>query len=131
MARNSYTFFTPLGTFASSGQAAAAHKCDKSTIMARCASDPDNYRRVVREPRAVTTGKWHTRREWPLSWSQYRGLDFETREQIYITWCSSNGRDPDADASAEDFHDAMDLILDVTVVDSELDLDTEAELSAQ
>jgi hypothetical protein len=131
MARNSYTFFTPLGTFASSGQAAAAHKCDKSTIMARCASDPDNYRRVVREPRAVTTGKWHTRREWPLSWSQYRGLDFEIREQIYETWCTDNQRDPNTDSAAEDFFDAMDLLQDVIVVESELDQDIESELSEQ
>ena len=130
MARNSYTIFTPLGTFASSGQAAAAHKCDKSTIMARCASDPTNYRRVIREPQ-VTTGSWHSRSEWPLSWSQYRGLDNDVREQIYQGWCHQNGQDPAADATAEAFFDAMDLLQDVIVVDSELDLDTEAELNAQ
>jgi hypothetical protein len=46
-----------------------------------------------------------------------------------MRWCSDNQRDPDIDASAEDFHDAMDLIVDVIVIDSELDLDPE--LNAQ
>jgi hypothetical protein len=130
MARNSYTFYTPLGTFASSAQAAAAHKCDKSTIMARCANDPDNYRRVLREPRA-TGGSWHTRTEWPLSWSQYRGLDNDVRERIYLGWCAQNALDPESDATAEAFFDAMDLLQDVIVVESELDQDIEAELNAE
>lgn len=129
MARNSYTFHTPKGTFASCGQAAAAHKCDKSTIMARCANDPENYRRVLKEPR--TTGSWHTRSEWPLSWSQYRGLDNDVREQIYQTWCAHNGQDPESDATAEAFFDAMDLLQDVIVVESELDQDIESELNEQ
>lgn len=130
MARNSYTFYTPLGTFASCGQAAAAHKCDKTVIMTRCANDPDNYRRVVREPRPAP-GSWYSRTEWPLSWSQYRGLDNDAREQIYQSWCALNGSDPAADTTAEAFFDAMDLLQDVIVIDSDLDLDTEAELSAQ
>ena len=129
MARNSYTFYTPLGSFASSAQAAAAHHCDKSTIAARCVSDPTNYRKVLREPRRLP-GNWHTRREWPLSWNQYRGLDFETREQIFFDWCSAGGHDPDQDASADLFHDEMDRILDV-VLEPELDKDLESELNAE
>jgi hypothetical protein len=66
-----------------------------------------------------------------LSWSQYRGLDNDVRERIYQGWCHQNGQDPAADATAEAFFDAMDLLQDVIVVDSELDLDTEAELNAQ
>ncbi len=133
MARNSYTFYTPLGTFSSCGQAAAAHKCDKGTIMTRCERDPTNYRREVRlrEKETRVSGTWHTRTEWPLSWSQYRGLDNDVREQIYQAWCAQNQQDPMADTAAEAFFDAMDLLQDVIVVESELDQDTEAELNEQ
>ncbi|CAB4166269.1 hypothetical protein UFOVP841_31 [uncultured Caudovirales phage] len=127
MARNSYIFYTPLGTFASCSQAAAAHKCDKSTIMTRIGQDPDNYRRVIREPKPQT-GKWFTRREWPLSWSQYRTLDCDTREQIYVAWCVQHNIDSESDNSADKFFDAMELVQDVVQNDSESESDVESEL---
>jgi hypothetical protein len=66
-----------------------------------------------------------------LSWSQYRGLDNDVRERIYLGWCAQNALDSESDATAEAFFDAMDLLQDVIVVESELDQDIEAELNAE
>ena len=124
MPRKRYLYRTPLGSFASSAQAAAAHHCDKGTIMTRCERDPDNYQKVevplVREMPQVPQVR---RTAWPLSWNNYRGLDYDTREQIYLAWCHTHQQDPDSESAANAFFDEMDQFEEHNVAEPEADLD--------
>lgn len=114
-----YTYRTPLGHYTGAAAAARAHGVDKSTIMNRCATQPDQYQKVTgpvpgvsRPHAAAAPTAWVTRREWPLTWNQYRVLDWDTREHIWLTWCVSHDLDPDLETTVDLFFDQMDLVLD-------------------
>ena len=105
-----YFIKTPLGEFASSGQAAAAHKVDRSTIMNRVETDPDNYKKVPK-PTAVKKGYTPvSARAWPLTWSQYKMLSFEIKEEIWQTWCVQRKLNPDLESTVDEFFDEMDKV---------------------
>jgi hypothetical protein len=103
-----YSIKTPLGEFASSGQAAAAHKVDRSTIMNRCETDPDNYKKVPKPPAIKKVYTPVSTLTWPLTWSQYKWLSFEAKDEIWHTWCVKNKKNPDLDESVDEFFDIMD-----------------------
>jgi hypothetical protein len=107
-----YYIRTPLGEFASSGQAALAHKCDRSTILNRVETQPDQYQKVPKLPvqKKVQEYKPLALRTWPLTWTQYKYLPHETKEEIYSAWCQLKKLDPDAESTANEFFDAMDLV---------------------
>ena len=107
-----YYIKTPLGEFASSGQAARAHKCDRSTIMNRVETNPEEYQKIPKPP-AVKKAKPYSpvsATTWPLTWSQYKYLPYEVKEEIFQTWCHNKGMDPNAEATADAFFDDMDLV---------------------
>ena len=112
MPKVTYNIITPKGEFGSARRAALAHNCDPGTIVKRCETDALNYKRIAKQPGAmqprVKKTAWVTRKiTWPLSWSEYRYNTYEVKEEIYQTWCSENSRDPDQEATAEAFFDAM------------------------
>lgn len=109
-----YFIQTPLGEFASSGQAAAAHKCDRSTIMNRVETDPDNYKKI---PKPTATKKTYTpvsELEWPLTWSQYKMLNFDLKEEIWNKWCQQRKLNPDLESTVDEFFDEMDKVQEAT-----------------
>lgn len=117
---------TPLGEFSSIAQAAAAHKCDRHTIIKRTQSRPEEYQRVRVEVPAkpkVTYERAVKGVRWPISWSQYRIQELDVKEEIYRIWCIEHNLDPNAESTAEQFFDEMELY----VGDSETE-DTENEL---
>jgi hypothetical protein len=105
-----YIISTPLGQFATMKQAAAAHHCDRATLIRRIQQDPDQYRRVER-PRiaAAKKNEWAVRGvRWPISWAQYRLQDHDTREAIWNMWIRHHELDPDLESTATAFFDEMD-----------------------
>ena len=117
---------TPLGEFPTVAQAAAAHKCDRHTIMARAKSRPTEYQvtkiQVPAKPK-VTYERAVKGVRWPISWSQYRIQELDVKEEIYSIWCVERRLDPDTESTAEQFFDEMELY----VGDSETE-DTQNEL---
>ncbi len=107
-----YYIKTPLGEFKSSGAAAAAHKCDRSTILNRVETMPTQYQKIPKPPAPKKAKEYiaPALRTWPLTWSQYKYLPYETKEEIYNSWCASKCLDPDAEATADAFFDDMDLV---------------------
>jgi hypothetical protein len=106
-----YTYKTPLGEFASAAQAAAAHKCDKGTVINRCKTDPDNYQQrpiPLREPKVKITWSTTARATWPLSWFQYKHLSYEVKEEIWQTWCIRAELDPELESTVDAFFTEMD-----------------------
>lgn len=107
-----YYIKTPLGEFKSSGQAAAAHKVDRSTIMNRCETNPTEYQKIPKPP-AVKKVKEYTpvkATTWPLTWAQYKWLDFDTKEEIWQAYCQRNNLNPDTEDSVEQFFNEMDQV---------------------
>jgi hypothetical protein len=100
---NSTPVRTPLGTFASAAQAARAHHCDRSTILNRVQTDPNNYVMVQREPRlpllkSITNP----------SWTQYWSMNHDDRDAWFLAWCHESGLDPEHDRSGDAFFAALD-----------------------
>jgi len=124
---------TPLGHFATMKQAAAAHHCDRATLVRRCEQEPDQYRRVKPPPRSrVPRSEWAVPGvRWPISWNQYRLQDHDTREAIWQQWCDQHGLSPDLESTATAFFDEMDSYTGQDLVadqdqDLEMDLDEKA-----
>jgi hypothetical protein len=112
-----YFYKTPLGDFASSSQAAAAHKCDKSTVLNRCLTHPDQYQKIERapqEPKPKTKISVIYKVTWPMTWPQYKQLAFEVREDIWINWCRNHHKDPNLEQSIDEFFSEMDEEQDTT-----------------
>ena len=105
-----FSYKTPKGEFASAAQAGAAHKCDKSTIINRCETDPENYQQIPLPPKPVKKPSWAitSKTTWPLTWTQYKGLSFEVKDEIWLKWCAINQKNPDLDDSVDEFFDLMD-----------------------
>ena len=106
-----FSYKTPLGHFASAAVASAAHKCDKSTIINRCASDPENYQQIplpTHKPKAKESCTATAQATWPLTWYQYKYLSFEVKDEIWLKWCKDNQKNPDLDATVDEFFDLMD-----------------------
>lgn len=102
---------TPYGTFASAAQAARAHHCDRSTILNRVQTDPENYRvvdAVSRQPvvRVATQA----------GWTHYRSLSNDDRDAWYVLWCRESGLDPESEEGGNAFFDALDAAGDEHVV---------------
>ena len=113
-----YYYKTPLGDFASSAQAAAAHKCDKSTILNRCLTHPDQYQKTERpeqaaEPKVKVSWSQTAKVMWPLTWAQYKGLSFEIKEEIWLKFCAGKNKNPDLDSTVDEFFDEMDRTQDI------------------
>jgi hypothetical protein len=109
-----------MGHFASAAAAATAHGVDKSTIMNRCQTQPDIYQKVADgrvEPvkkKAAAEPQLHvTRRTWPLTWYQYKILDWDTREMIWQAWCVAQQLDPEQESTVDAFFEAMDQVQEV------------------
>ena len=108
---------TPLGTFTSVKDAAQAHQVDRATITQWFTTRADQYQRRDRprppviKPTVTSTGNTAPRRSWPLTWSDYRVLDWDTREQIWQKWCRDNDQDPEQEGTGDRFFDAMDGII--------------------
>ena len=106
-----YTYKTPKGEFGSAAQAAAAHKCDKTTIQNRCQTDPENYQQVPvpqRVPKVKIAWSTTATTTWPLSWFQYKHLSYEIKEQIWQEWCVRAGLDPELESTVDAFFTEMD-----------------------
>jgi hypothetical protein len=43
-----------------------------------------------------------------MGYYDYSHLPDEEREALFQAWCQANGRDPEADGSADDFLDSLD-----------------------
>lgn len=100
---------TPLGEFATVVQAAAAHHCDRHTIMSRCRSQPEQYQvQKTQIPGKVAAERTVKGTRWPISWRQYGMQTTEVKEEIYRVWCKTLKLDPDTEATAEQFFDEMD-----------------------
>jgi hypothetical protein len=89
--------------------------------MNRCETRPDEYQKIS-EGRVQPTKKklpaepalHATKKSWPLSWYQYRILDFDTRETIWLTWCAEHELNPELESTVDAFFDAMDQVPEVT-----------------
>jgi hypothetical protein len=116
-----FFYKTPKGEFASAAQAGAAHKCDKSTIINRCETDPGNYQQIPIPPKPPKPTSWSitARTTWPLTWSQYKGLSFEVKDEIWLRWCVENKRNPDLESTVDEFFDQMDNTQEVVEDDKE------------
>jgi len=115
-----YTYKTPLGHFTGAAAAARAHGVDKSTIVNRCETRPNEYQKISEGKVQPTKKKLPaeptlhaTKRTWPLSWYQYRLLDFDTRESIWLTWCAEHKLNPELDSTVDAFFDEMDQVQEV------------------
>jgi hypothetical protein len=97
---------TPLGEFPSIIKAAAAHRVDRHTMSRRFKADPKNYQYL--KPNLTTK---------LVSWSEYRLLPFETKEELYAAWCQTQKLDPDLEDTANTFFDHISGLSDT--VDSE------------
>lgn len=105
------TIRTPQGEFASLAQAIRALHCDRTTLLRRLETHPDQYQRVqvITPPRPKPRYERTERgARWPISWSQYRVQDHDVKEEIYHAWCLRMSCDPDQEATAEQFFDEMD-----------------------
>lgn len=108
-----YIFKTPLGEFASTSQAAKAHHCDPSTILNRCATQPELYSRTEvppepKKPRVKFSPSKATNTTWPITWYQYKFLPDEVREGIFNHWCSTQRLNPDTEEAVDKFFNDMD-----------------------
>ena len=123
MPRAKYYYKTPLGDFPSAIAAARALKCDRSTIMNRCETEPELYKKIRVEPKPPANETW--RMNWPLTWREYRVLDNDVREGIFTNWCQHCGLDPDQESTVDQFFDEMDRVseFDPTETEDELELD--------
>ena len=113
MPKVTYKIITPRGEFASARKASVAYNCDPSTITKRCETDPLNFKRIAKQPGAVRAPakkiQWVTKKmTWPLTWAEYRYNTWEVKEEIYQIWCGERSLDPDQEATADAFFDAMD-----------------------
>lgn len=111
-----YYIKTPLGEFKSSGQAAAAHKVDRSTILNRCETHPEEYQKIAKPPTPKKPRPYVPVKStsWPITWSQYKYLDFETKEEIWQSYCSRNRLDPDTESAVDQFFNEMEQIPETT-----------------
>ena len=125
---------TPLGTFATAGEAAAAHACTTANILYRVRTFPDQYRKLgglaePARPKLMKPADQITIADWPLAWSQYCWLTAEQREQIYTQWLG--GRDPESEAMVQEFFAEMDRVGAVEqaedLVEEEPELETDSE----
>ena len=108
-----YSYTTPKGEFASSSLAAAAHACDKSTILNRCLTHPDQYQKIELPPvtpRPKIKYTYANKTAWPVSWAHYKGLAFDVRDEIWLHWCASNAKDPNLESTVDEFFLIMDTI---------------------
>jgi hypothetical protein len=108
---------TPLGTYATAGQAAQAHLCSVATIQKRIRTDPVNYVRLAvekkpRRPKLYEAPERVTNTTWPISWARYKLQVFETREEIFLNWCHKNQRDPESETTVNCFFEEMDTVFD-------------------
>jgi len=100
---------TPKGEFATTAQACAALRCDRTTLYKRIDAGTEGYARIEREIkpkekfRSVIKGV-----RWPIPWSQYRFQDDDVKESIYQLWCKQKGFDPTVDGTADIFFDEID-----------------------
>jgi hypothetical protein len=113
MPKITYRIQTPRGEFASARKAAVAYNCDPGTIVRLCETDPDNYQRIAKQPRAQRAPakkiQWVTKKmTWPLTWAEYRYNSYEIKEEIYQIWCAQRSLDPELESTANAFFDAMD-----------------------
>lgn len=104
---------TPLGTFATAGQAARAHHCTPANILYRVRTLPDQYRRLGDQaqparPRLSKPADQISIADWPLAWSQYCYLTADQRESLYTHWLA--GRDPESEAMVQEFFAEMDAV---------------------
>lgn len=44
------------------------------------------------------------------TWTIYRYLPLEQREQIHLTWCQEHDRDPDSESDVDEFFDLLDAV---------------------
>ena len=105
-----FTIKTELGEFASARKAAQAHKVCSGTILTWCETDPDNFQKIPKPPKPPKPQSWSTtaKTTWPMTWSQYKGLSFEIKEEIWTTWCCVNKKDPALEESVDEFYNIMD-----------------------
>ena len=110
-----------MGHFTGAAAAARAHGVDKSTIVNRCETRPDEYQKIAdgrvqpaKKKQAQEPALHATKRSWPLSWYQYKILDWDTRETIWLTWCAEHELDPELESTVDAFFDAMDTVQEVT-----------------
>lgn len=108
-----YSYLTPKGEFVSLAQAAAAMACNRSTIVNRCVTDPENYSRHEFQPPPprpkIKTWTMTAKTTWPLTWTQYKGLAFEAKEEIWLAWCGRYDLDPEQESTVDRFFEEMDL----------------------
>ena len=107
-----FNIVTPRGEFLNARAAAQAHECSAQDILHSLESDPDNYQKKLR-PIVSRPSRTHTRPArgtWPLSWSEYRMLELDHKEQIYLDWVTARGLDPEQETTAVEFFDQMDAI---------------------
>jgi len=105
-----FSIKTPRGEFASAPKAAAAHAVSVGIILTRCKTDPANYKKIPKasaEPKPKVWGET-ARVTWPLTWTQYKGLAFEIKEDIWLKWCKRTGLNPDLESTADEFFRIMD-----------------------
>jgi hypothetical protein len=76
--------------------------------LARCKSDPDNYQKIEIVVKPKITWAITAKATWPLTWTQYKGLSFEVKDEIWLAWCVKNKKNPDLDESVDEFFDLMD-----------------------
>jgi predicted GNAT family acetyltransferase len=115
---------TPLGEFGSLASAARAHACDRSTLLARCESEPDQYRKITR-PKPGPAVPVIRGQRWPITWTQYRYQSEEVKDAIWQDWCRGQGLDPDLESTAEQFFAEMDAVVLDSAVEDEADLAVE------
>jgi hypothetical protein len=82
--------------------------------MNRCETDPSNYKKVPKAPAPKKVKQYipPALRTWPLTWSEYKHLPHEIKEEIYSAWCQLKDLDPDSESTANTFFDEMDLVQD-------------------
>jgi antitoxin component of RelBE/YafQ-DinJ toxin-antitoxin module len=106
---------TPRGIFASASQAAKAMNCDKSTVLNRCRTDPENYQRIpvdTENPRTMPVAQ---------GWNHYRFLPNDQREQLFQAWCHQHALDPEQDGVADRFIASLDTDTDLADTEESLD----------
>lgn len=116
------TVVTPLGTFKSVVQAAAAHKCDRATLMNRFKTNPEEYQRTTTRVQRVaspTLSPIVKGARWPITWTQYRFQADSVKEEIYNSWCAANSINPESESAADAFFDDMDQVSDGIEIDAE------------
>lgn len=130
--RINYTYRTPLGEFASAGQAASAHKCDRATIINRCKTDTENYQRQVRAnvPYAAKKQPYvsNANAGWPITWARYRYLPWESKEVVQAQWIQLRGYTWDQICDDQEVIDQFFAEMDAVNEAVELDEDEPSEI---